>query len=91
MSTNTINTNHTPGPWSYEISNETIWIWGNGKEKIVMHVSNESELKDEVLAENEANAKLIAACPSFFDFVVKKKAQGDKEAADLLNSLGYAD
>lgn len=71
MSTDT--TKHTPGPWSYENTHDTIWIWGDNNEKIVMHVSNELELKDAVREENEANAALIAAAPDMYEALKKVK------------------
>lgn len=57
---------HTPGNWQVEESYETLWIFGNGKEKIVCHTSNETELKENIKKENRSNFNLIAAAPEMF-------------------------
>lgn len=61
----------TPGPWSYESTNGWLWIWGARKQKIIMSVSSGSGLGGGVLAENEANARLIAQAPAMYELLAE--------------------
>lgn len=58
---------HTPGPWGVEQTTVSNWIGrmradGSKVEYIVAHTDRDS-LRDDVLARNDANARLIAAAP----------------------------
>ena len=37
--------------------------------------------------EQEANALLIAACPTMYDYIQKKALEGDEDAAKIIASL----
>lgn len=75
--------NYTPGPWRYDIAMKNIGL-----------AFIESETTNEQICEFhreeiniEANAKLIAAGPTMYEYIKKKAEQGDIEAKGIINSL----
>jgi len=62
---------HTPGPWGVEQTSVSNWIGrmradGAKVEYIVAHTDRDY-LRDDVLARNDANARLIAAAPELLE------------------------
>ncbi len=39
---------------------------------------------------DQANARLIAACPRMYDYIAKRAALCDNEAREILEVIGYA-
>ena len=71
---------HTPGPW--EISRN----W-QGDLGIVGNRSKICALPRRKEVPNEANARLIAACPTMYDYILKKSEEGDAEAQSIIAAL----
>ena len=75
---------HTPGPWKITKcragkNGTALSIWrNNGDEKntgfktIAMNVHHEPD------------ARLIAACPTMYEYIIKKANEGDAEAARIV-------
>lgn len=80
----------TPGPWE---------LCGDGKaiQNIIDPIFYKVGIKHRGIRvaeahgvgeeETEANAHLIAACPTMYDFIKQEAEQGNKKAIDLLNSI----
>jgi hypothetical protein len=66
-------TKHTPGPWFIENDYEI-------KAEPNKTIATSFPLR----TNNEANAKLIADCPTMFVYIAKKAAEGDKEAQEII-------
>ena len=72
---------HTPGPWKL-----SGWIIcrDKGIKYAIADVMTPAVLSD---GEKEANGRLIAACPTMYDFIKKEADKNNKEAIDLLDSI----
>jgi len=83
---------HAKGPWyQHKKPAGTITISSNPMKGVSYgHVCNvgSSNLTPEAQAISEANARLIAASPSMYEFISKLANSGDKEAISTLDSLG---
>jgi hypothetical protein len=90
---------HTPGPWSVKRGegrySDQLYVESNihstptvisGKDQIVQLTS----FRDDHGREVEANARLIAASPSLFDYVARKASEGDPEAVKLVEAVTAA-
>lgn len=64
---------HSPGPWSIHK--------GDYKGTYYLCVK---DISDE---EDEANAHLIAACPTMYDYIAKQATSGDKNAIAIINLI----
>lgn len=83
-------TKHAPGPWRYEAdmdgdhaiwgSNNTLLAVTDGWERSQYQTPRTRE-------EDEANARLIAAAPDLFDYIVKRANEGDADAQTILTSI----
>lgn len=88
MKTQTYEMQHTAGPWTVATYGEPVkWLSiKRGAETIAKIEAVETPLDDE----GKANARLIAAAPILYDFVVNQAAIGNSDAANLLASSGFA-
>lgn len=83
----------TPGPWRISEQSPTIVkrdfreIGCEGGELICSTSGHDNSGFFPSTAEGLANALLIAAAPTMYEFVAKKAAAGDSEAAKLLESI----
>lgn len=72
---------HTPGPWSVVKDR-----FNNSQ----VYAENRNILDDLPIADNiieKANASLIAACPTMYEYIAKKAAEGDANAAEILRNV----
>jgi hypothetical protein len=58
----------------------------SGEPEIEIHWSADGECVAEVV-HGEANARLIAACPAMWDYIILKAAEGDMEALKIMESV----
>lgn len=80
---------HTPGPWEIaaerppETSAEWLWIGPAGwKTRVARVVVYDGEQR-----EQQANARLIAACPTMYDYIAKRAADGDADAQAIVEAI----
>ena len=89
---------HTPGPWDYVPANEHHGPYVTtdyGTTVADLYVLSEpvvwsSETRKPIpfMGEMaEANARLIAAAPTMFDYIAARAADGDPEATQIMKSL----
>ena len=76
---------HTPGPWEVR-DNWYIHVakpgsWSHAEVKCCPGVPAENG------EEHKANARLIAASPTMFDYIATRAKEGDKRAATILDSI----
>lgn len=73
---------HTPGPW---LKSGCI-VLSNDEDRGMRFA-----IAERVLGRNyddqEANARLIAACPTMYEYIAKKAAEGDANAAEILRNV----
>ena len=81
---------HTPGPWQIE------WNVAQGGEGHYITDSNDmGELSriaavlfhDDADGETRANARLIAASPTMYDYLVERAQSGDARAASIVEDI----
>lgn len=81
---------HTPGPWQIE------WNVAQGGEGHYITDSNDmGELSriaavlfhDDADGETRANARLIAASPTMYDYLVERAQSGDARAASIVEAI----
>lgn len=68
-------TEHTPGPWHGQAS-------GSKREIVADH-----EVIAEVWQNRGPNARLIAAAPTMYEYVALRAANGDSEAAAIVEGI----
>ena len=75
---------HTPGPWT--ISRAGTTLLGDGK--LIADTNGSSRMSS---GEAKANAALIAACPTMFDYCIKQAHNGDEDARLIVEGIneGY--
>lgn len=73
-------TQHTMGPWDVRAEGG---IYCPKKKKQICRLDY-TDMKDD---EFEANADLIAAAPSMYEFLAKKADSGDNEALTILRGI----
>jgi len=75
---------YTPGPWEVFGDHEVKAVYG----KMFM---DDSELCPVMRLgqgiNTKANARLIAACPDMYEYILNKANDGDKYAAKIINSI----
>ena len=82
------NQKHTKGPWEWtgdqpnDLHKHNDWLCGEN-EGVLCHGAP--------WPVSEANARLIAASPSLYEYARKKAQSGDSEAMAMLDSLGLSD
>lgn len=82
---------HTPGPWFVD-PNQANQAWtdsiaichddGVAVPPVIAHTTRGWKP-----GEAEANARLIAACPTMFDFIKSRADKGDEDAAKIIASI----
>ena len=81
---------HTPGPWQIE------WNVAQGGEGHYITDSNDmGELSriaavlfhDDADGETRANARLLAASPTMYDYLVERAQSGDARAASIVEAI----
>jgi len=78
---------HTPGPWSV-LNDEAIKIKAHdGTLATVTHLHLRGRRDTNQV---EANARLIAACPTMFEYVERRAVSGDQEAIYILEAINAA-
>ena len=82
---------HTPGPWKWSSGYETIDgrpTWSLvGETDGYGILSCDGEENSPQGMNDEANARLIAAAPTMYDYIRKCAEAGDSEAMNLLESI----
>lgn len=78
--------NSTPGPWSLAWEDGKYGVVGSTTEgKLVCLVGNNPD--DGKNDERKANATLIAAAPTMYEYVLRKAKEGDTDAAKIIDSI----
>jgi hypothetical protein len=84
----------TPGPWVptwngfyWEIKSERDAQIADTCASNIIYWSLEKIPSADAAKIAEANARLISASPSLYDFVAKRAAEGDEDAAALIASI----
>ena len=81
---------HTPGPWLIE------WNAAQGGEghyitdsKDMVELSRIAAVlfHDDAVGETRANARLIAASPTMYDYLVERAQSGDARAASIVEAI----
>jgi hypothetical protein len=89
-------TKHTPGPWfqshrkTAPDSYNTQVYTQNGEAICTLAWYPKPEVNGVVGTYREANARLIAACPTMYDFINKKAGEGDAEAKQIISTIEHA-
>lgn len=82
-------TAHTPGPWKLKRSaNDEIIGVILGSDDNLVATTGYRVVPGE--CEDDANARLIAASPRMYDYIEKRAAEGDTEAASILEGIHAA-
>ncbi|HGJ9204462.1 TPA: hypothetical protein ACLESY_002034 [Pseudomonas aeruginosa] len=76
---------HTQGPWVSR--NNRVFRGGKCICSNVNAASPTPQNIEEDVAMSIANARLIAASPRMYDFIARLAADGDNEAAEILESI----
>lgn len=82
-------TKRTSGDWAIEPENG----WNAARNCEVIVIGTDDEFICEVLSNHEiepddiANARLIAASPTMFSYIQRKAAEGDVEAAQIMEAV----
>ena len=78
---------HTKGPWRVGDAGHTVFGPPNGNlsPAIIANVGRGAFASATV----KANARLIAACPTMADYVIRKAIGGDKDAETIARSFGW--
>lgn len=97
MQTNKQLTKFTPGPWSfYERDNKdssipyAVIIPYQRSCLPIADVTNQNEVEvcgNPIKEQREANAKLIAAAPTMYEYISKKADEGDVDAINLIKQI----
>lgn len=83
----TTTTQHTPGPWTVRWQDSKLYIdAANIYICAIIQYGMPMQNRGYYVHE-EANARLIAACPTMYNFIKAEAEQGNKKAIDLLNSI----
>lgn len=83
-----MNTQYTPGPWQFK----KVSVWAPTKPTEGIPVFEFCFTGgEEWMRTARANARLIAASPTLYEFAKRKAQSGDSEAKSMLASLGLCD
>jgi len=82
---------HTPGPWfAKRAGGDGYFEWYVGRDG--ENCSIAEDIADPMTRDpSEANARLIAAAPTLYEFAQAKARGGDLTAKAMLDSLGMSD
>ncbi len=76
------NSEYTPGPWHVAPMSPT-WVGTKYSEHIASTDTFDIEDEDE----QKANARLIAASPTMYDYLVERAQSGDARAASIVEAI----
>ena len=71
----------TPGPWTIDIRNAEMVVCGSNHLMTIVHRNINWDN-----AEEQANAHLIASCPTMFNYIKKKADEGCEDAKSVIQS-----
>lgn len=87
---------HTPGPWKYSFESpavDSVWAIVTDRAGGIIANVNPETGPDATSAPAtrkmpaDANARLIAAAPTMYNFVASKAASGDNEALAIMGAI----
>ena len=79
--TTTKQAQHTPGPWHLECHTGEIRIFPPSPERCgIAELNGTNET-------SQANARLIAAAPTMYEYIRKKAGEGDSEAVGIWEAV----
>jgi len=82
---------HTPGPWNISREDfrtiEAFKTFQDGAQHPVPVAIMVYPFPLANRAESDANARLIAQCPSMYDYIAKRATLGDVDAIKIIDSL----
>lgn len=71
---------HTPGPWMYHKQlNGSLTFFGENGNRAILSAAR--------LINQEANARLIAASPTMYEYINQRANEGDAHAAKIIASI----
>lgn len=76
-------TKHTAGPWEVQ-GNNIVATKGNVDVAVICYSG------EHFTGEDKANARLIAAAPTMYEFIAKVSADGSVEAKAILESINVS-
>ena len=84
--------NHTPAPWHcvpYDAGGQGEWHgWHiRGHYGAITMIGAASQRGPIDMETNQANARLIAACPAMYEFIKRLADEGDGDAAAIISSI----
>lgn len=74
---------HTPGPWDVEPKGSRHFV--DGADGLTVAYLDRAGVRER--AEIEANARLIAAAPTMFDYLTLLALRGDNEAHEIIKKI----
>ena len=76
---------HTPGPWNCNRSSASGYdiVCSENSPTDVCVISR----RDKTTGEIDANARLIAASPTMYDYLVERAQSGDARAASIVEAI----
>jgi hypothetical protein len=72
---------HTPGPWNFDKDDLGTWINSYTHPEPIAKMGSSSNFPI------EANAKLIAAAPTMYNYILSKANAGDAEAKEIIKTI----
>lgn len=82
-------TKSTPGPWEVKRFDECLRIDSARMTTVAEVTHPDFHFTDFTPEECDANARLIAASPTMFEYVIMKALEGDKDAEKIARSAGW--
>ena len=74
---------HTPGPWAYRPSNNGHFIAGTGENSGYLAEVRQCRSKQDI----RADARLIAAAPTMYEYVASSASNGCAEARKIMEAI----
>ena len=74
---------HTPGPWDVEPKGSRHFV--DGADGLTVAYLDRAGVRER--AEIEANARLIAAAPTMFDYLTLLASRGNDEAHEIIKKI----
>ncbi len=71
---------HTPGPWS--VNFRDFAVFQTASQNLIAQLVGPASFD-----EAEANARLIAGCPTMFEHMSARASEGDVDAATIINAI----
>lgn len=77
---------HTPGPWT--ATGGYAPTVKAGDTLLCVPSARADSIGGRQLDELQANAHLIAACPTMYEFIAQKAREGDERAKEIIAAIG---